>query len=82
VTVSTINIGANNVEYSWPARTRQDRTAVIFTNVSCPAHGDSIPKWQLGHRCVEKGRSTTFWSPATTTTSARLTWMYGQVIVE
>jgi len=57
-----INIGANNVEYTYfPARTRvKAGTAVTFTNVGhqCrrhPAHRNRLPAGQLGHRRIGEG---------------------------
>src|SRR5262249_11814452 len=56
--IDKINIGANNVEYSYgPARTRvKAGTAVTFTNVGDVAlHGDGVREGQLGYRGIGEG---------------------------
>ena len=86
--VSTINIGANNVEYSYgPARTRvKTGTKVTFTNVGDVPHTATAfqnGNWDTG--VLEKGQSKTltFSEPGNYFyICAPHPWMYGQVIVE
>jgi quinohemoprotein ethanol dehydrogenase len=86
--VNTINIGANNVEYSYgPARTRvKAGTAVTFTNVGDTPHTATAfqnGNWDTG--VLEKGQSktVTFSEPGNYYyICAPHPWMYGQVIVE
>jgi quinohemoprotein ethanol dehydrogenase len=89
--VDTINIGANNIEYSYgPSRTRvKAGTTVTFTNVGDTPHtatsfeAGKIGKWDTG--VLEKGQSKTitFSEPGNYYyICAPHPWMYGQVIVE
>jgi len=86
--VNTINIGANNVEYSYgPARTRvKAGTAVTFTNVGDTPHTATAfekGNWDTG--VLEKGQSKTltFSEPGSFYyICTPHPWMYGQIIVE
>jgi quinohemoprotein ethanol dehydrogenase len=86
--VDTINIGANNVEYSYgPARTRvKAGTAVTFTNVGDTPHTATAfekGNWDTG--VLEKGQSKTltFSEPGNFYyICTPHPWMYGQIIVE
>jgi quinohemoprotein ethanol dehydrogenase len=86
--VDTINIGANNVEYSYgPARTRvKAGTAVTFTNVGDTPHTATAfekGNWDTG--VLEKGQSKTltFSEPGSFYyICTPHPWMYGQIIVE
>ena len=86
--VNTINIGANNVEYSYgPARTRvKAGTAVTFTNVGDTPHTATAfekGNWDTG--VLEKGQSKTltFSDPGSFYyICTPHPWMYGQIIVE
>jgi alcohol dehydrogenase (cytochrome c) len=86
--VDKINIGANNVEYSYgPARTRiKAGTTVTFTNVGDTPHtatGFQQGNWDTG--VLEKGQSKaiTFSEPGNYYyICTPHPWMYGQVIVE
>jgi len=86
--IDQINIGANNVEYSYgPARTRVKKgTAVTFTNVGDVAHTATAfekGSWDTG--VLEKGQSKTltFSEPGSFYyICTPHPWMYGQVIVE
>ncbi|TMJ48349.1 MAG: quinonprotein alcohol dehydrogenase [Alphaproteobacteria bacterium] len=86
--VNTINIGANNVEYSYgPARTRiKTGTAVTFTNVGdIPHTATAFQKGDWDTGMLEKGQSktVTFSEPGNYYyICAPHPWMYGQVIVE
>jgi len=83
-----INIGANNVEYSYgPARTRvKTGTAVTFTNVGDTPHTATAfekGNWDTG--VLEKGQSKTltFTEPGSFYyICTPHPWMYGQIIVE
>jgi len=83
-----IEIGANNVEYSYgPARTRiKAGTTVTFTNVGDTPHTATAfqnGNWDTG--VLEKGQSktVTFSQPGSYYyICAPHPWMYGQVIVE
>jgi len=86
--VDKINIGANNVEYSYgPARTRiKAGTTVTFTNVGDTPHTATAfekGNWDTG--LLEKGQSktVTFSEPGNYYyICTPHPWMYGQVIVE
>jgi quinohemoprotein ethanol dehydrogenase len=86
--IDKINIGANNVEYSYgPARTRVKKgTAVTFTNVGDVPHtATAFQKgtWDTG--MLEKGQSNTvtFSEPGNYYyICTPHPWMYGQIIVE
>jgi len=86
--VDKINIGANNVEYSYgPARTRiKAGTMVTFTNVGDTPHTATAfqkGNWDTG--LLEKGQSktVTFSEPGNYFyICTPHPWMYGQVIVE
>jgi alcohol dehydrogenase (cytochrome c) len=86
--VDTVNIGANNVEYSYgPARIRvKAGTAVTFANVGDVQHTATAfqkGNWDTG--VLEKGQSKTitFSEPGSYYyICAPHPWMYGQVIVE
>jgi quinohemoprotein ethanol dehydrogenase len=86
--IDKINIGANNVEYSYgPARTRVKKgTAVTFTNVGDIPHTATAFQqgtWDTG--MLEKGQSKTVTFSETGNYYYICTphpWMYGQVIVE
>jgi len=86
--VNAINIGANNVEYSYgPARTRvKAGTAVTFTNVGDTPHTATAfekGNWDTG--VLEKGQSKTltFSEPGSFYyICTPHPWMYGQIIVE
>ena len=83
-----INIGANNVEYTYlPARTRvKAGTTVTFTNVGDIPHTATAyqqGKWDTG--LLEKGQSktVTFSEPGNYYyICTPHPWMYGQVVVE
>jgi quinohemoprotein ethanol dehydrogenase len=90
-TADAINIGANNIEYSYfPARTRvKAGTAVTFTNVGDTPHtATSFDKGKVGvwdTGVLEKGQSKTltFSEPGNYYyICTPHPWMYGQVIVE
>jgi len=89
--VDSINIGANNIEYSYfPARTRiKAGTTVTFTNTGDTPHTATsfekgkVGKWDTG--VLEKGQSNTvtFSEPGSYFyICTPHPWMYGQVIVE
>jgi quinohemoprotein ethanol dehydrogenase len=86
--VDKINIGANNVEYSYgPARTRiKAGTTVTFTNVGDTPHTATAfqkGNWDTG--VLEKGQSKTltFSEPGNYYyICTPHPWMYGQIIVE
>ena len=90
-TADTVNIGANNIEYSYfPSRTRvKAGTAVTFTNVGDTPHTATsfdkgkVGAWDTG--VLEKGQSKTltFSEPVSYYyICAPHPWMYGQIIVE
>jgi glucose dehydrogenase/plastocyanin len=90
-TADTINIGANNIEYSYfPARTRiKPGTKVTFTNVGDTPHtatsfeSGKVGSWDTG--VLDKGQSNTvtFDKPGNYYyICTPHPWMYGQVIVE
>jgi alcohol dehydrogenase (cytochrome c) len=89
--VDAINVGANNIEYSYsPSRTRiKSGTTVTFTNVGDTPHtATSFEKGKVGNwdtGVLEKGQSktVTFSEPGTYYyICTPHPWMYGQVIVE
>jgi alcohol dehydrogenase (cytochrome c) len=89
--VDTINVGANNIEYSYfPGRTRiKAGTTVTFTNVGDTPHtATSFEKGKVGNwdtGVLEKGQSktVTFSEPGTYYyICTPHPWMYGQIIVE
>jgi quinohemoprotein ethanol dehydrogenase len=89
--VDNINIGANNIEYSYsPARTRiKAGTKVTFTNIGDTPHtATSFEKGKVGiwdTGLLEKGQSNTvtFSEPGSYFyICTPHPWMYGQVIVE
>jgi alcohol dehydrogenase (cytochrome c) len=91
VTADAVNIGANNIEYSYfPARTRvKAGTAVTFTNVGDTPHtATSFDKGKVGvwdTGVLEKGQSNTvtFSEPGNYYyICTPHPWMYGQIIVE
>jgi alcohol dehydrogenase (cytochrome c) len=90
-TADAVNIGANNIEYSYfPARTRvKAGTAVTFTNVGDTPHtATSFDKGKVGvwdTGVLEKGQSNTvtFSEPGNYYyICTPHPWMYGQIIVE
>jgi quinohemoprotein ethanol dehydrogenase len=83
-----INIGANNVEYSYfPARTRvKAGTIITFTNVGDTPHTATAYQkgdWDTGALAKGESKTVTFSEPGTYYfICTPHPWMYGQVIVE
>jgi quinohemoprotein ethanol dehydrogenase len=83
-----INVGANNVEYSYfPARTKvKAGTAVTFTNVGDVPHTATAYQqgnWDTGALAKGETKTITFDKPGNYFyICTPHPWMYGQVIVE
>jgi len=86
--VDKINIGANNVEYSYfPARTRiKAGTAVTFTTVGDIPHTATAYQqgnWDTGALAKGESKEVTFSEPGTYYyICTPHPWMYGQIIVD
>src|SRR5205085_3291524 len=83
-----INIGANNVEYSYfPARAKiKAGTKVTFTNIGDIPHTATAfekGKWDTGALAKGESKEVTFTDPGTYYyICTPHPWMYGQIIVE
>jgi len=86
--VDKVNMGANNVEYSYfPARTRIKKgTTVTFTNVGDTPHTATAVKtaeWDTGALAKGEANAITFKEPGIYYyICTPHPWMYGQIIVE